>query len=120
VFKKLGPSILQIPFPTNFSPDLLNDPAAKAFATKYNEKYGEKPDSYAVQGYTALYFIGQGMKGLNAAPTREALGESMSKMTSLERNLYGGLPIQNGQAILEKPILAQWSDDGRIIEWKKQ
>lgn len=119
VFKKLGPSILQIPFPTNFSPDLLSDPAAKNFAMKYSEKYGEKPDSYAVQGYTALYFIGQGMKGLNAAPTRETLGESMSKMTSLERNLYGGLPIQNGQAILEKPILAQWSEDGKIIEWKK-
>ena len=98
VFKKIGPPLAGVPFPVNFSPDASDTPKAKGFIEAYTAKHGGAPDLYSAQGYTAIWLIAQGLKSLPGKPTREALAEALNKITVLDHDVYGGLPITNGQA----------------------
>ena len=43
-------------------------PRRRSSSRAITKKFGEAPDTYSAQGYTALYYIAQGLKGLEASP----------------------------------------------------
>lgn len=119
VFKKIGAALADAPFPILFSPEISKSPEAQAFVAGFSKKFGEAPDTYCAEGYTAIYFIAQGLKGLDGAPTRENLAEALGKAASIEHNVYGGVPMNNGQAEVANSIIAQWTKDGKVVRWEK-
>lgn len=118
VFKKAGAAVAGVPFPILFSPDLSDSKEAKAFVTGYQKKYNELPDTYSAQGYTVIYYLAQGLKALDGKPTREALAQSLGKIASVEHNVYGGLPMVNGQADVKTSLIVNWSADGKLVKWE--
>lgn len=117
VFKKIGPALAGVPFPVNFSADVSETPKAKGFIEAYNAKFGANPDLYSAQGYSAIWLIAQGLKSLPGKPTREALAAALAKIDTLEHDVYGGLPIENGQAATRYTLFLNWTPDGRIAAW---
>lgn len=120
VFKKIGEPLAGVPFPIAFAPEISDSPEAKTFIAGYQDKFKELPDTYAAQGYTATYYIAQGLKSLDGKPTRQDLAKALSKITSIEPNIYGGLPMVNGQASVENSMIAAWSKDGKVVTWEQK
>ena len=120
VFKKIGAPLVGIPFPITFAPEISSTPEAKKFIAAYEAKFKDTPDTYAAQGYTSAYLIAQGMKPLSGKPTREALAESIAKIGAIEPNIYGGVPMVNGQAEIKESIIAAWSADGKVVAWDRK
>ena len=117
VFKKIGSALAGVPFPITFAAGVSTAAAAKAFVSAYEKKFGDAPDTYAAQGYTAIRLIGQGMRGLEGKPTREALATALSKIDQIDDDVYGGAPMRDGQATIEKSVVAAWTKDGKITNW---
>lgn len=120
VFKKIGEPLAGIPFPINFSSEISRSPEAVAFTKAYVAKFKDEPDTYASQGYTALHLIAQALKGLDGKPTREALAEALAGIKTVAPNVYGGLPMVNGQAEVATSMIATWSKDGKIVTWERK
>jgi branched-chain amino acid transport system substrate-binding protein len=120
VFKKIGEPLAGIPFPINFSSEISKSPEAQAFTKAYAAKFKDEPDTYASQGYTAIHFIAQAMKDLDGKPTREALAEALSKVKAVTPNVFGGLPMVNGQAEVENSLIANWTKDGKVVTWDRK
>lgn len=118
VFKKIGPALAGVPFSVNFSADLTESEAGKAFVKSYNQKFGSNPDVYAGQGFTAIQLIAQGLKSLPGKPTREQLAEAMAKFDTIQNDIYGGVTLINGQVESKKNLFVNWSPDGKIVPWK--
>lgn len=118
VFKRVGAALANVPFPTNFDPTISDNPAAQAFTTAYQKKFNTPPDLYSAQGYTAMHLIAQAMGTLDGKPTREALGQALSQVGQVNHNVYGGLPIVDGQAQMRDTLIVAWSTDGRITRWQ--
>ncbi len=120
VFKKIGPALASVPFPILFSSEVSSSPEAKKFVEGYTKKFGDTPDTYSAQGYTALYYIAQGLKGVEGKPSREDLAAAIGKIRSIEYNVYGGVPMINGQAEVQDSIVAAWTADGKIVRWESK
>jgi branched-chain amino acid transport system substrate-binding protein len=120
MFKKIGPALADVPFPVLFSPEISKTPEAKAFVEGYAKKFGAAPDTYSAQGYTAIYFIAQALKSLDGKPTREALADAIGKIQSIGHNVYGGVPMRNGQADVENSLIAEWTKDGKVVRWESK
>lgn len=118
MFKKIGEPLVGVPFPVAFSPDISTSADAKGFAAAYQKKFGEIPDNYSAQGYSAIYLIAQALKGMDGKPTREGLADALSKVKTLDHNVYGGFPIANGQADTPNSLIAAWSKDGKVMAWQ--
>lgn len=117
MFKKIGEPLAGVPFPVLFSAELSDTAEAKAFIATYRTRFNALPDAYAAQGYTMVYFIAQGLKSIDGKPTREILAEAMAAIPEIEHNVYGGLPMKEGQAEFAKSIIGVWSKDGRVVHW---
>ncbi|MBP0438330.1 ABC transporter substrate-binding protein [Tianweitania sediminis] len=118
VFERIGEPLAGIPFPTSFAAEISTSPEAKAFAEAYEAKFNGSPDTYAAQGYTAMRYIAQGLKSLDGEPTREALANAMASIAEITPNVYGGLPMKEGQADVDKALIAAWTKDGKITTWE--
>jgi ABC-type branched-subunit amino acid transport system substrate-binding protein len=119
MFKKIGEPLVGVPFPVLFSAEISDTPEAKKFIQDYQKRFNnDLPDAYAAQGYTAIYFIAQGLKSLSDKPTREALAEAIAKIANIEHNIYGGLPMKDGQADFQKSLIGAWSKEGKVVNWK--
>ncbi|PSC06287.1 hypothetical protein SLNSH_03085 [Alsobacter soli] len=120
VFKKIGPALAGVPFPILFAAEISSTPEAKSFIEGYTKKFGEAPDTYSAQGYTALYYIAQGLKNTNGKPTREDLAAAIGQIKSNDHNVYGGVPMVNGQAEVENSLVANWTADGKVVRWENK
>lgn len=123
VFKKIGPALAGVPFPVNFSAEVSDSPVsdspvAKAFIDSYTAKFAGPPDLYAAQGYTAIWLIGQALKSLPGRPPREVVAEALAKIDMMDHDVYGGLPIVDGQAATKYTLFLNWTPDGHIAPWK--
>ncbi|MEJ5990858.1 ABC transporter substrate-binding protein [Ramlibacter sp. PS3R-8] len=118
VFKKIGPALAGVPFPVNFSPDLTDAAAGKAFVASYKKKFDAEPDVYSAQGFMAMQFIAQGLRSLSGKPTREQLGEALAKVTVIPNDVYGGVNVVNGQVESKQILFLNWSADGKVVPWK--
>jgi ABC-type branched-subunit amino acid transport system substrate-binding protein len=120
VFKKIGPALAGVPFAILFSSEVSGSPEAKKFVEHYTKEFGEAPDTYSAQGYTALYYIAQGLREVEGKPSREDLATAIGKIQSVEYNVYGGLPMINGQAEGQNSIVAAWTSDGKVVRWENK
>jgi branched-chain amino acid transport system substrate-binding protein len=118
VFKKAGAAIAGVPFPILFAPEVSESKEAKAFVANYEQRHKEQPDTYSAQGYTAIYYIAQGLRSLEGKPARDALAEALAKTTSIEHNIYGGLPMADGQADVRTSLIVAWSPEGKLVRWE--
>lgn len=119
IFKKIGDPLIGVPFPINFSPEISKSPEAQAFTKGFEAKFKEGPDTYASQGYTAMYLIAQAMKTLDGKPSREALADAIGTVKEVTPNVFGGLPMVNGQAEVSSSLVAAWNKDGKVVTWEK-
>ena len=117
IFKKMGDSVVGVPFPVSFSDSIVETPEAKAFVAAYQKKFNVAPDIYSAQGYQVVWFIAQGLKSLSGKPTREALGQALSKVTKIDHQVYGGEAMNNGQAETAGTLVVAWSAEGKIVPW---
>jgi len=117
MFKKMGPSVVGVPFPVSFSSSVAETPQAKAFVAAYEAKFKTAPDIYSAQGYQVIRFIAQGLKSVSGKPTRESLGEALAKVTALDHDVYGGEQMKNGQAETTGTLVVTWSADGKLVPW---
>ena len=118
MFKKAGEAVVGIPFPIQFSADVSSTKEAKAFVANYEKKNKDSPDTYSAQGYTAVYYIAQGLRSLEGKPTREGLADAMAKIKAIDHNVYGGLPMIDGQADVRNSMLVAWSANGKLVPWE--
>ncbi|WP_226581474.1 ABC transporter substrate-binding protein [Acuticoccus sediminis] len=118
VFEKAGQAIEGVPFPILFSPSLSKDPRAQAFIDAYNKKYGQQPDTYSAQGYTVMYYLAQALGTLSGNPSREEIAEALAAVKEIKDNIYGGLPMIDGQATVENSLIVNWSGDGTLVPWE--
>lgn len=117
MFKKMGPAVVGVPFPVSFSSSVADTPKAKSFVNAYQAKFNTTPDIYSAQGYQVVWFIAQGLKAAGGKPTRESLGEALSKVSTLEHDVYGGEQMKNGQAETSGTLVVTWSPDGKLVPW---
>lgn len=91
-------------------------PAAQEFAADYEEKFGESPDSFSVNGYLAAWFFAH---RLRLAPdiTREGLATGLSQVDAMTETPIGDITFVDGQAELGEFLFVMW-DDGNQELWK--
>lgn len=118
VFEKAGEAVQGVPFPILFSPSLSQDPRAQAFIEAYQEKYGEQPDTYSAQGYTVMYYLAQALSTLEGDPSREDIANALAAVETIDDNIYGGLPMIDGQATVENSLIVNWDGSGKLVPWK--
>lgn len=117
IFKKMGSTVVGVPFPVGFSDTLAESAQAKAFIAAYEAKFKTPPDIYSAQGYEVVWFLAQGLKSISGKPTRESLGEALAKVTKLDHEVYGGEEMKNGQAETAGTLIVNWSADGKLVRW---
>lgn len=118
MWDRIGEALVGVPFPVSFAAALADTPEAIAFADAYKAKYNSVPDNYASQGYMAIHYIAQGLKSLTGKPDRESLAQAMAAITQIEPNVYGGLPMKDGQADVQEALIANWTKEGVIGPWE--
>ncbi len=117
IFKKMGSSVVGVPFPVSFSDAIVETPEAKAFVAAYQAKFNAPPDIYSAQGYQVVWFIAQGLKSISGTPTRESLATALSKITKIDHQVYGGEVMKDGQAETTGTLVVMWTADGKIVPW---
>ncbi len=117
IFKKMGDSVVGVPFPVGFSDTIAESPEAKAFVAAYHAKFNAAPDIYSAQGYEVVWFIAQGLKSIAGQPTRESLATALSKVTKIDHQVYGGEIMKDGQAETTGTLVVAWTADGKIVLW---
>jgi len=117
IFKKMGASVVGVPFPVSFSATLADSPEAKAFVAAYKAKFNSTPDIYSAQGYQMVWFIAQGLKSISGTPTRESLGAALAKVATFDHQVYGGEAMNNGQAETAGTLVVNWTADGKLVPW---
>jgi branched-chain amino acid transport system substrate-binding protein len=117
IFKKMGSSVVGVPFPVSFSDAIAETPEAKAFVAAYQAKFNAPPDIYSAQGYQVVWFIAQGLKSISGQPSRESLATALSKVTKIDHQVYGGEIMKDGQAETIGTLVVAWTADGKIVLW---
>ena len=113
VFKKMGSSVVGVPFPVSFSDAVADSAEAKAFVAAYHAKFNAPPDIYSAQGYEVVWFIAQGLKTISGQPTRESLATALSKVTKIDHQVYGGEVMNAGPGRDDRHA-------GRLVDGRRQ
>ena len=117
IFKKMGATVVGVPFPVSFSDTIGVSAEAKAFVAAYKAKFNVSPDIYSAQGYQMVWFIAQGLKSISGTPTRESLSAALEKVEKIDYQVYGGQYMKDGQAQTTGTIVVNWSADGKLVPW---
>ena len=117
IFKKMGATVVGVPFPVSFSDTIGVSAEAKAFVAAYKAKFNASPDIYSAQGYQMVWFIAQGLKSISGTPTRESLSAALEKVEKIDYQVYGGQYMKDGQAQTTGTIVVNWSADGKLVPW---
>lgn len=117
MFKKMGATVVGVPFPVSFSDTIGVSAEAKTFVAAYKAKFNVSPDIYSAQGYQMVWFIAQGLKSISGAPTRESLSAALEKVEKIDYQVYGGEFMKDGQAQTTGTIVVNWSADGKLVPW---
>ena len=76
IFKKMGTSVVGVPFPVSFSDDRSpRRPRPRPSSPPTRRSSSASPDIYSAQGYQVVWFIAQGLKSISGTPTRESLAD---------------------------------------------
>ena len=85
----------------------------------YDKQFGSQPQTYAAEGFTALYTIAQALKQVKGTPTRASLTTAMNAMKTLSDTIYGPVTFQNGGLVKSDPtLIVHYASDGSVVEVK--
>ncbi|WP_019930196.1 ABC transporter substrate-binding protein [Nocardia sp. BMG111209] len=117
VYKSQPAALGNVPFPVYFLASSATG-AGKTFAADYKAKYGDDPDDYAAQGFTAIYTLAMGLKAAGHDTTRAGLAKALGQMTELD-TVYGKVTFDHGQLNAAPSVQAvhYTAPDGAIAPW---
>lgn len=118
VFDSNPDALENVPFPVYFLPS-DTDAAGQRFVDAYKAEYGTDPDSFAAQGFNAVWVTAVGLAGAGAEPTRESLRDSLNGLTEVSGTIYGTITMEGGQlfAVQSVKIVSYSKPDGVIVPW---
>ena len=97
------------PFDVNSTEDKVSN-----FVTAYEEKYGEKPDQFAADGYDAVYAIFEAMKAANiddasisASDLSDALQAAITAKDFVLKGLTGEMTWDASGACTKVPVIVE-------------
>ena len=94
----------------------MQTPEAVAFTELYEAEYGEVPDVFSAQGYTAIKFAAEGLRRAGTGDS-EAVAQALATVTELETP-YGTVVFEDGQASLaSETTFMIWNADGTQSLW---
>jgi branched-chain amino acid transport system substrate-binding protein len=97
--------------PTQWSPD-VNWPGARAFADRYQERYGEAPGYHAAAAYAALHLAADVLKRANS-PDKENIRAALLA-TDLQASIFGPINFDSaGQN--DHQMLMMQIQDGHFV-----
>lgn len=115
LFETAGHAMEGVTFPTPFAATHPRNEMAKSFVTAYEEEFGEQPDLFAAQGYTAMWLMAHGLKG--AGSTDPALVKEALASVEEYETVYGSVTVEEGQSVAHDPgIVLEWEADGSLRE----
>lgn len=113
---EIGGSALEgIIFPVAFTPQMTR-PSAIAFTELFKSEYGDEPDVFVAQGYTALMLAAEGLRRAGTGDPA-AVAEALATIEELD-SPYGTIRFSGGQATLaESNTFMVWNADGTQRIW---
>lgn len=107
-----GPAANGIKFMMWYAPEHPEIPAAKDFAEAYQKEYGQVPDSFAAQGYTAAKTVILAIRKAGSADPK-AIRDAMEQSdweSPIGRVTFG--PDHNAKLSV---FMAQWQDGKKVL-----
>jgi branched-chain amino acid transport system substrate-binding protein len=98
-------------FTNHFSPD-DQAPIVKSFVTKYQEKYGTLPDTFAALGYDAARLLAEAIQRAGS-PNSQAIRDALAKTTGFE-GVTGQISFDANRNA-SKPGLIVTVKDGKFV-----
>ena len=119
-FKAVGKPIAGAPFPVYFAEETANE-KGKAFADAFRKKFDTAADSYAAQGYIAVYTLATAAKSVDGDVDRKKMTDALGKLNELPDTIYGDIRFEGGQLKAPNAISdVAWKKDGTLGPWKPQ
>lgn len=119
VYQSNSEALTAVPFPVYFLASETT-PEGEAFVEAYEAANGTPPDSFAAQGYNAVYVMAAALEAAGENPTRESLAEALNDMATLPDTIYGEVTFEDGQMFAEQSVkIVNYSaPDGEIVLWQ--
>lgn len=115
LFETAGHAMEGVTFPTPFAATHPRNEMAESFVAAYEKEFGEQPDLFAAQGYTAMWLMAHGLKG--AGETDPALVKEALASVEEYETVYGPVTIEKGQSASDDPgVILEWESDGSLRE----
>ena len=115
LFETAGHAMEGVTFPTPFAATHPRNEMAESFVAAYEEEFGEQPDLFAAQGYTAMWLMAHGLKGAGEADPA-SVKEALASVEEYE-TVYGPVTVEEGQSVSADPgVFLEWEDDGSLRE----
>lgn len=114
LFDTAGAAIAGVAFTTPFAADHPVGDEAKRFVELYSKKFGEQPDLFAAQGYTAMWAMAHALKdaGENSP---EAVAKALAGLKGID-SVYGPITFTDGQASFDSAgTYLEWTKDGKLV-----
>jgi branched-chain amino acid transport system substrate-binding protein len=118
VYESNSEALTGVPFPVYFLASETT-PEGEAFVEAYEAANGTVPDSFAAQGYNAVYVMAAALREAGDDPTRESLAEALNAMATVPDTIYGEVTFEDGQMFAEQSVkIVNYSaPDGEIVPW---
>lgn len=97
-------------FPTS------EEPLAADFTAAYEEEYGETPDLFSSQGYTATMYAAAGVSGSDGEVTSQTISDALTGISTLD-SVWGELTFENGQSNSSSFQVVQIDSSGTPQLW---
>lgn len=116
VFEASGGGAVGVTFAAPFHAEFTENERAERFTRAYREEFDADPDMWSAQGYTAMWFIAQGLRDAGSADPRD-VGAALTGIDSQD-TVFGPLSYTEGQASLSAAgVLLEWTEGGVLREW---
>jgi branched-chain amino acid transport system substrate-binding protein len=104
-----------VKFPIPFSA-ISEHELSQHFTELYREAYGETPDVFAAQGYTAMWMLAYGLQASGDGEP-DSVSQALTELDEMD-SVYGALVFEDGQAFLQGDmLLLEWQADGSHEIW---
>lgn len=115
LYETAGDAMAGVAFTTPFSASHPRTEMAESFVAAYEKEFGEAPDLFAAQGYTAMWLMAHGLAEAGSGDPA-AVKEALADFDEMD-TVYGPISFTEGQAASDHPgVFLQWQADGTLTE----
>lgn len=118
LLESFGDTLADTYYSVEYTP-ASDQPEAQEFTKAYEDKYGEQPDLFASQGYTAVKYAAQGIADAGEGADPAELADALAAITELD-SPWGPLVFDGGQGTSEDFQIVQIDDEGVPQLWDGQ